>query len=55
MEYWLTIKNYADVNGITTQAVYRRIKSGSIPENRIRINDGGKKEIMLADIEDLKQ
>lgn len=46
---WLTIKDYADVKEITTQAVYKRIKSGSIPENRIRINDGGIKEIKLDD------
>ena len=54
MEYWLTVKDYADVNGITTQAVYKRLTSGSIPEDRTRTNDGGKKEILLADIEDLK-
>jgi hypothetical protein len=54
MENWLKIKDYAEVNGITTQAVYKRINKGSIPEDRIRKNDGGIIEIKLADIEDLK-
>ena len=61
MEYWLTIKDYADVNGISTQAVYKRMANGSIPEDRIRYvkkSADTKREyaqIMLADIEDLKQ
>jgi len=55
MEVWLTIKMYAVLNEISTQAVYKRIKSGSISEDRVRTNDGGKKEILTNDIEDLKQ
>ena len=55
MEVWLTIKVYAELNGISTQGVYKRIKSGSISEDRVRTNDGGKKEILTADIEDLRQ
>jgi predicted DNA-binding protein YlxM (UPF0122 family) len=61
MEQWLSIPNYAEVNGITTQAVYKRIKKGYITEDRIRhVKKNAETEreymqIMLADIEDLKQ
>ena len=46
MNQWVTIADYAELHEITTQAVYKRIKAGNIPENRIRTNDGGKKEIL---------
>ena len=52
---WLSVKDYADVNKISTQAVYKRLKNGNILDDRIRINDGGKKEILLVGLEDLKQ
>lgn len=58
---WLSIKDYADTNEITTQAVYKRIKKGYIPEDRIREvkkTPESKRvyiQILLADIEDLKQ
>ena len=55
MEVWLTIKMYAVLNEISTQGVYKRIKSGSISEDRIRTNDGGKKEILTNDIGDLNE
>ena len=42
---WLTVKEYCKKHGITDQAVRKRIKSGNIPEDRIRKNDGGKVEI----------
>ena len=40
MELWLTIKEYADVNNISTQAVYKRIKNGTITEDRIKLKEG---------------
>ena len=40
MENWLTIKDYADVNEISTQAVYQRIKRGTISEDRITKKEG---------------
>lgn len=40
MENWLTIKDYADVNEISTQAVYQRIKRGTIAEDRIKQKEG---------------
>lgn len=40
MEHWLTVSEYADLKGITTQAVYKRIKNGTISEDRIKFKDG---------------
>ena len=40
MDNWLTVKDYADLNEITTQAVYKRIKNGTITEDRIRFKEG---------------
>jgi len=60
-EQWLSIADYAEVNGISTQAVYKRIKSGSIPEDRTREvkknpdTNRVYQQILLGDIEDLKQ
>ena len=61
MEQWLSVQDYADVNKISTQAVYKRIQTGAIPEERIREVKKSKdtvrvfKQILLADIEELKQ
>ncbi len=54
MENWLSVKNYAEVNGISTQAVYKRIEKGYITEDRLTRSEGGILLIKLADIEDLR-
>lgn len=50
MENWLTIKDYADLKEISTQAVYNRIKRGTITEDRIKFKDGTR--IKLIKLED---
>lgn len=44
---WISIKDYADKNGISVQAVYKRIKQGNIPAERIRKADNGQVEIKV--------
>ena len=46
---WLTIKDYADKENIGIPAVWKRIRQGHIPKDRIRKNDGGKTEIRERD------
>jgi len=53
MNDWVTVKIYSELHGISTQAVYKRIKSGNISEDRIRTSDGGKKEILNGSIKDM--
>ena len=42
---WITVKEYAARQGISPQAVRKRIKAGHIPPERIRKNDAGRIEI----------
>lgn len=38
---YLTVKEYAEKNGITRQAVMNRIKAGHISQERLKKNDAG--------------
>jgi len=44
---WLSVKEYMKKEGIKRQAVYKRIKQGNIPAERIRKGDNGKIEIKV--------
>lgn len=46
MSKWLYISEYATKQGITPQGVYRRIKQGHISNDRVRIAENGRKQVL---------
>ena len=43
---WYSLDEYADIQGITRSGVDKQIKTGKIPADQVRRNDGGMIEIM---------